>query len=280
MVFYTVVVIYNQDVETAETCKYLQQIKNHDIQLIIVDNSNIYNENEKKCKVQGWTYLNMKGNAGLSKAYNLALDYLNGKNGVIIWFDDDTHVTQQYFDELENKLMIEKKCDIFAPVIQGQDGRFWSPNEAFFLRNRQLKNSAKKISNRRFNAINSCTAVKLEIYKKYRYDERLFLDQVDHLFFYDQRKLKRNFCQLDTVIQHNFSLKSKMESIEAIKKRYEIMIPDFLTFCSRNRWVLCLGYIKVLGWGFREAKRYKSPEFIIWCIKKQRLHLIKSSGKL
>lgn len=81
----------------------------------------------------------MNGNAGLSKAYNRALDYLKDEDGIVIWFDDDTNVTQEYFDALELNAKEFKDSDIFVPVIQGQDGKYWSPNEARFLRIDKLK---------------------------------------------------------------------------------------------------------------------------------------------
>lgn len=267
-VYYAVVVIYNKSIKESITLKKLKHINNHNIIRIIVDNSTVENDNENLCKDERYIYLSMNGNVGLSKAYNKVLDYLKGKDGIVVWFDDDTNVTQDYFDKLDVEINNRKEVSIFTPIIQGQDNKFWSPNEARFFKNKQLKNSKGNIKDIRFNAINSCTAVKLEVYKNYRYDERLFLDQVDHSFFYDMRKKKMKFCKLDVIIKHNFSLKNKYTSIENIKKRYEIMIPDFLIYCSKNIWKLFLGVIKVLGWGVREGLKYKNPIFIFWCLNK------------
>jgi GT2 family glycosyltransferase len=127
-------------------------------------------------------YLNMGGNVGLSKAYNRVLDKLKGKNGIIIWFDDDTNITQEYFDELAKNADKRNDIDIFAPIICGQDGKFYSPNEARFFKNKQLKNENDELNMKKFNAINSCTAVRLRVYENYRYNEKIFLDQVDHIF--------------------------------------------------------------------------------------------------
>lgn len=263
---YTVVVMYNSNINESQTCKRLVSIKNHDIEPIIVDNSTFDNDNEVLCVRRNWKYISMGGNKGLSKAYNKALDYLAEKKGIVVWFDDDTNVTQKYFDELEKEYSKKRECSIFVPVIQGQDGRYWSPNSVSFFRNKQLKNKDGKIDDSKFNAINSCTAVDLEVYENYRYDERLFLDQVDHKFFEDQRNLNRKFDKLDVVIQHNFSTREKKKSIEDVKKRYVIMIPDFLRFCSRNKKYYLLGMIKVFGWGVRESIKYKNITFLVWCM--------------
>ena len=69
------------------------------------------------------------------------------------------------------------------------------------------------------------------------------------------------------VIQHNFSTREKKKSIEDVKKRYVIMIPDFLRFCSRNKKYYLLGMIKVFGWGVRESIKYKNITFLVWCMR-------------
>lgn len=265
-ILYAVVIVYNTEVNNSLSCVNLRKIRNHKIRIIVVDNSTETNDNEKQCQNLEWTYISMNGNAGLSKAYNRVLDTLRGNDGVVVWFDDDTNITQEYFDCLEAALNKYGDCSIFAPMIQGQDGRFWSPNEYRYLKNKQLRSPEQEIPNDRFNAINSCTAVRLAVYENYRYNEALFLDQVDHAFFEDQRNLHRKFKKLDVIIHHHFSIKGKMESIDALKARYKILIPDFLIFCNKGRGRYILGWIKIIGWGIREGIKYKEPSFLFWCI--------------
>lgn len=265
--FYAVVVLYNTNVNESITCQKILKIKNHNIKIIIADNSTQKNNNDFLSKKMGFKYLSMNGNKGLSKAYNKVLDYLKNKDGIVIWFDDDTNVTQEYFNKLSNAVSKYSYIDIFAPIIMGQDNKLWSPNHARFFKNKQLRNIKENISDREFNAINSCTAVRLNILQTYRYDERLFLDQVDHSFYRDQRNKNRKFMKLDCVIHHNFSTKGRMDSYDALKNRYAIMIPDFLTYCSNDKKNQQLGYIKVIGWGVREGIKYKHPDFLLWCIK-------------
>lgn len=267
-IFYAVIVLYNLNLDKSVTYNNLKKIKGHDIRIIVADNSTEKNSNELLCMNNNCMYLNMGGNVGLSKAYNRVLDKLKGKNGIIIWFDDDTNISQEYFDELAKNEYERNDIDIFAPIICGQDGKFYSPNEARFFKNKQLKNANDELNMKKFNAINSCTAVRLRVYENYRYNEKIFLDQVDHNFFEDQRELNRTFFKIPIVIDHNFSLKTKQESINKCWKRYEIMIPDFLMYCSRSKTRSYLGVIKVMGWGIRESINYKNPIFILWCINK------------
>ena len=266
--FYAVVVIYNTSISDSDTINRLRIIKGHQIEIIAVDNSTRDYSNEAICRESGWTYISMYGNAGLSKAYNKALDYIcTKKSGIVVWFDDDTEVTQEYFDTLELDICKYQDVDVFAPMIRGQDGRFWSPNSYRYIRNKQIKKPTDNIPNEKFNAINSCTAVRTSVYEDYRYTEKLFLDQVDHQFFEDQREKGTNFRKLNIIINHNFSTRSNMESIEKVKIRYGIMIPDFLVFCNKSKGRYFLGWIKIFGWGIRETIKYKNLSFFTWCIK-------------
>jgi len=265
--FYSVVVVYNKSVSDSVTLNKLSKITSHAINVFVVDNSTLDFGNKAQCAENGWGYVSMGGNAGLSRAYNVAIHYLKKEKGIVVWLDDDTEITQEYFDELEKQADIEKTTDIFVPLIQGQDGRFWSPNEYHYLRNKQLKDRNQKISPKRFNAINSCTAVRLELYKNYQYTEKLFLDQVDHQFFEDQRNLGRKFKVLNVVIHHNFSMKNRENDVDKVKFRYRIMIPDFLTFCNKTPARYLLGWVKIAGWGVRESLKYKDISFLFWCLK-------------
>jgi hypothetical protein len=107
---------------------------------------------------------------------------------LIIWFDDDTHITEEYFITLKDSLINKKDSDVFAPIIYGQNGKIYSPNSAGFLMNKLLRTIDDKIDYNKFNAINSCLAVRKYIYMDYRYNEKLFLDSVDQNFFDDLRK--------------------------------------------------------------------------------------------
>lgn len=192
--FYAAIVVYNSFLEESETLVNLKKIKRHDIDIIIFDNSD--DDTYKKQNLDyafenTWKYLTDGQNVGLSRAYNRIIDFLGEQRGIIIWFDDDTQITQEYFDVLKNSL--DEDIDIYTPVIQAQNGKFYSPNEEGFFKNKQLKSLDGYIRQKKFNAINSCTAVNLELYDNYRYDENLFLDQIDHDFFRSQRLAKKDF---------------------------------------------------------------------------------------
>ena len=75
--------------------------------------------------------------------------------------------------------------DVFVPVIYGQNGVIYSPNEVGWLKGKYISSPEQKIPQNKFNAINSCLAVRLRVYKEYMYDENLFMDCVDTISFSD-----------------------------------------------------------------------------------------------
>ena len=140
---------------------------------------------------------------------------------IIIWFDDDTCITTKYFEEL-NRAKKYSDAEIFVPVIMGRDGTIHSMYEVGIISNRRLKITFEQIYYNKITAINSCMAVKLNVYKRYRYDVGLFfVQEVDHNFFDNQRDLKTKIERLPVVIYHDFSIKNKM-NVNQMKIRYNI----------------------------------------------------------
>lgn len=257
---YVVVVIYNQYVDDSTTLRSLESLARREVHVIVVDNSTRPYDNELACTERGWTYLCSHCNAGLSKAYNRALDYLSHENGVVIWMDDDSTLTNQYFTEVEG-IFANDLADIAVPVICAQDGRFYSPNEAGFFKNHQIKSAGQQLSQKRFNAINSCTAVSLRVYEHYRYDERLFLDQVDQKFFDDQRERGMRFFKMDTIISHNLSVKGEMDA-EKVMRRYDLRISDFHTYCIIQGYSILAFRLKVALWGLAEYSKSRDARLL------------------
>lgn len=72
---YGILVIYNQSVLNSPA--YLSCKKSKKIKLIVCDNSTTLNNNKSLVEEDGYIYLNMHGNKGLSKAYNAAIDIIS-----------------------------------------------------------------------------------------------------------------------------------------------------------------------------------------------------------
>lgn len=270
---YCTVVLYNTKITESVTIKnILPLISNFDVKIYAIDNSinvEIISFNKLHADELDITYLAMEGNKGLSKAYNAFLDVYFAKNStcedIVIWLDDDTLITKEYFVEL-SKCLLNNKFDIFVPKIIGQDGIMWSPNEAGFLKNHLIRGRTDIIRYSKFNAINSCTAVRLSVLANYRYDERLFLDQVDHKFFQDQRQLNRSFFVLDVTIKQTFFQRAEELEPENIYGRLVIRFRDIITYgvIQSKYGYRALALTKCLGLSFELGFKARS----IWLLVK------------
>ena len=255
------IVVYNKEIHESITFQRIKEV-DENIDILVLDNSEEKNGNEAYCAEYGIRYISMKGNKGLSKAYNVAVD--NSKNSeVIVLFDDDTEVTAEYFEILIEALEECPDTDIFAPIIRGQDGIIYSPNKFNFLRNHFIKSPAQEIPQDSFNAIASCLAIRMRIFDDYRFNEKLFVDQVDQYFFCEQRKLGRKFGKLDIeILQHFYQRDSTLEPKKGWK-RLKMRIIDIFRHARLmgEKKYIFLALIKCCGLGVQIG--IKSASFMI-----------------
>lgn len=257
-----IVVVYNKNISESITCDRLLKLEKPELRVIVVDNSEKENKNKEYCNQSGIDYLSMNGNKGLSKAYNRAIEYCKKiETDVVILFDDDTEIIGAYFDKLEENLLNLPDVDIFAPVIYGQDGVIYSPNEFNFMRNHFIDNKNQEISQEAFNAIASCLAIRMRVFTNYSFNETLFVDQVDQYFFYEQRQKKARFTKMDIVIQQNFYQRASVVPPQVGWNRLRLRIIDIMrqTRLMGSSKYAILGYIKCCGLGVQIARKAKSP---------------------
>ncbi|WP_243431751.1 glycosyltransferase [Clostridium botulinum] len=259
------IVVYNKKIEESITYKRVKNISRPNIRILVVDNSEIDFGNKEYCKENVIEYISMCGNKGLSKAYNVVIENCKQQNiDVIVLSDDDTEITEEYFDELDKALFDKATTDIFAPIIYGQDGVIYSPNEFNFVKNHFISSPEQEVSQERFNAIASCLAIRMRVFDDYLFNELLFIDQVDQFFFCEQRKRGKIFGKLDVKIQQNFYQRGSTLTYDAGWKRLRLRIVDIIRHARLmgDKKYLALGYIKCCGLGIQIGKKTKSPS--IW----------------
>ncbi len=253
-----IVVIYNKEIKQSLTCQKLKEIDRH-MDILVVDNSELKNNNQEYCYENEIRYLTMHGNQGLSKAYNAAIDHCKESDAIVL-FDDDTEVTAEYFDKLYIALEVQQEIDIFAPVIRGQDGVIYSPNEFHFLRNHFISSAKQEVPQDSFNAIASCLCVRMRVFDNYRFNENLFVDQVDQFFFCEQRALGRKFGRIDTEILQNFYQRGAELTPEAGWKRLQLRIVDIYHHAKLMGDIKYhfLALVKCCGLGLQIGRKSKS----------------------
>lgn len=258
-----IVVVYNKTIKGSITCESLKKIPNLDVEIVVVDNSETNQGNNDVCEQLGYTYISMDGNKGLSKAYNAAINATT--SDMIVLFDDDTEVNSDYFDVLNKAVTDFPEVDIFAPVVYGQDGVIYSPNEFNFLRNHFVDSYNQEVSQDKFNAIASCLAIRRRVFDGYRFNELLFVDQIDQYFFCEQRRLGRRFMKLDVEIHQNFYQRGATLDPDNAWKRVRLRLVDVMRHARLMggfKYII-LGFIKDCGLSVQIARKSNSVFVLI-----------------
>lgn len=260
------IVVYNKNISDSITFKRIKTVE-EDIDILVLDNSENKNDNQTYCNRNAVRYISMNGNKGLSKAYNSAVD-ASKDSDIIILFDDDTEISSEYFQKLRNEAETRPEVDIFAPIIKGQDDVIYSPNEFNFLRNHFISSADQEISQHRFNAIASCLAIRMRVFDDYRFNEKLFVDQVDQFFFYEQRQLGRKFEKLDVEILQHFYQRGATLSPKAGWQRLSLRIADIFRqarLMGGGKYTI-IALVKCFGLGVQIGKKSKSIGVILKAI--------------
>lgn len=234
MKLYGIIVVYNKNVKDSTTYQCLKAQKS--LRIIVCDNSTSDYRNKDIVQTDGYFYVDMHGNAGLSKAYNKALNVISEENpemkGYVALFDDDTFIPEAYFSKLREDIR-EKHSDIFLPIVRDEVG-ILSPSVMKKYYCHRAPENVWKIKKQELCGINSGMAIRLRLFKNYRYDERIFLDYVDHGFIRDMRKKHRKVSIMDVEIRQTFS--SNTDNKEKSMIRFQIFKKDINEFYREGFW--------------------------------------------
>lgn len=247
-----IVVIYNRSCADSPTCLGLRALG---ISVVIYDNSTADFDNKNQCRELGWAYLGGTGNLGLSKAYNACIDHLKAVNhvGLVCLFDDDTQIDVNYFEALQEAAN-SSNARIFVPIIRSQ-GRILSPcmvspkqRVSFFADDAAVY----AYQGEELSAINSGMALDIAIFSKYRYNETIFLDGIDHYFVKDMKSRGERIDIMRYCCQHDFSGDGRPTKDAALfrfrifAKDYAYILKDdkaaFVRLVGKRALHLCLQY--------------------------------------
>ena len=247
-----VVVVYNKSVNDSLTLSSINKASLGPDIVLVLDNSTKENNNSVLCEESAFAYYSMNGNAGLSKAYNKALDILPKDVDIVVWADDDTDFPSDYFEKLRNHCDVHNDSKVYLPVVLSKS-MIISPS--FFTSEgvRPFGSVEEIENNKSITAINSGMAVNIGLYKNYRYDEKIFLDYLDHDFMYFCRRNDIKICIMEDVKINQSYFAEENKSKKLLKIRYKIYKKDFKYFCKKWKF----GFIKTK----LELLRYKWAYF-------------------
>lgn len=255
---FAIVVVYNKSCEQSESLKCIDKYAK-DISVIVFDNSITSNTNKEYCALKGYTYYGFCKNYGISKAYNYCIDHCEcKKNDYFIILDDDTCLTEEYFSEVR-KLSNDNAIDVGLPIVIAGDILF-SPSNVRFGCTSKIVKSREELRVEHITAINSGMFIRYSTFDKARYNEALFLDNVDHDFMKQVRNAKLLIYIMESKIIQNYS-NFELMNLESVLKRYVIFKHDYKLFCkSADR--LWFYYLYMIKHTLLLSIRYKTIKFI------------------
>lgn len=232
MKFKVVVVIYNCECEVSKSILSILSLDKKCVELVVCDNSTkaeITKKNLQYCKIHKVHYINMLGNAGLSRAYNRAIMQMSHDDWVVL-FDQDTAVNSTYFDELEKSILVYPKTYIHVPVVKSKEVQI-SPcvMKGHVIKRMTVTNYGL---NSNITAINTGMAIMTSVFDKTgNYNEMIFMDYLDHYFIRNFKKHYNNIAVFDCILEQEFS-DHDHTNIKTDVARFVIYKEDFYIFCK------------------------------------------------
>ena len=227
-----VIVIYNSECEVSKSLSSILKLNKKSLELFVCDNSTraeIISKNELFCSMQQVHYINMQGNAGLSRAYNRALMQISHDKWVVL-FDQDTYVNPTYFDELEKSILLHPNIYIHVPVVKSKGVQI-SPCLMIGHAVKRMKVTNYGLYSN-ITAINTGMAIRASVFEKTgNYNELIFLDHLDHYFIRNYRKFYKEIAVFHCILEQEFS-DHDHSNIQVDVARFIIYKKDFYIFCK------------------------------------------------
>ena len=228
---YGILVIYNQPIERSSSYATFKD----QLSILVADNSTtqeLRNNNRRQVEQDGNFYLDMKGNQGLSKAYNQAISWIQQKEQkscFVLIMDDDTIFGNDFLQKATQE-MNSKQADVYVPIVKAEK-QILSPCT---IHNGRIKaiHSLLSVHEDTISAINSGMIVSLNVYQKIRYNENLFLEYIDHDFIRQLKEHQYSIHILNQQIQQNFSVFENDKT--SAKTRFSILKKDLHVFYGKS----------------------------------------------
>ena len=230
---YAAIVVYNKKCSDSVTIQCLQKwMTPGTIKIVVFDNSTSDYHNAQFCAEHEYKYLTYHENKGLSFAYNRIIEHLQAdSDDYVLILDDDTELTEEFMREI---VCCEKK-DINLPIVRSiQDGHIFSPSIKINQVRSIVIHSVDELEGKQITAINSGMVIKASVFERVRYNERLFLDCVDHDFMDQVNELGYDIKILQSLIFQNLS-RQNIRNSKSTQARFKIYGKDFKKYCYAQK---------------------------------------------
>lgn len=220
-----VVVLYEIDIENSITLLQLFRLKltsSKFPEILIYDNSKQPRLKDRDHDKITYYYHNIE-NAGVAGAYNYALSLSKAcQKDWLILFDQDTQISDKYFEELQKNVLTYPEHNLFCPTVISYN-KIISPALYFAEKTFKLKSIEAGIKRaKNYTVINSGLLVRVsELDALGGYDSDLPLDFSDHLFFHNYKKRNHSFVLINCSVKHSLSSYSDVK-FDVVLKRFKL----------------------------------------------------------
>ncbi len=262
--FSILVVIYNQAIASSIALNESLSFVNNSVgsEVIVIDNSTnkqIKLSNFQFCTEKSVKYVDMRGNLGLSKAYNRGIS--EASNEWIVIFDQDTNISSKYFERLIAKMNVSDRNLLYIPIVKSGDNTI-SPARLVDGDVVRIKGSFNYEENECYTAINSGMVIHKSVYNYVgSYDENIFLDYIDHNFMYLCNKKNIKPKVFLYICNQNFSGDEKPPLRSALI-RFKIYKKDLYYYYKNTVKSKLRGKLKIVKRKFVLTLKYKTLRFI------------------
>ena len=231
---FVVTVLYNCNIEDIASIAHFRELKerHNNVEIIVVDNSELsYRMTHQHVVPEDIVYIDSKGNLGLSKAYNRAIQYIEDKDYWVVFADDDTFFSIDFLENLYKTASLHE-VDVISGVIKA-DEKVLSPLKRNAIRPRTKDFIDTPGLYKNIYCINSGLAIHSKVLRTIGpYDETLFLDLLDYWFMDQLIDSHINTIEIvEGEINQRFSGNDKT-NISAVDKRFNIYRKDFCRYCA------------------------------------------------
>jgi GT2 family glycosyltransferase len=253
-----IIVVYNRPLATLPA---LQAARDHTdadwLRWVVVDNSPTPEPMAPAIAAQhGMDYLPLLANRGIAAAFNRGIDHLGDAVDYVIFLDQDTGGVTAYLDAVTATVQQASSDVVMPTVFSGPN--ILSPCERVGYRYRPMKNPGTLPS--QFSCINSGLIVRRGFLHDVMFDERLFLDFVDHQFIEDCRTAGATF-HADGALKLHQDFSRETDTKDQALHRFRIFAQDARTFYRGKPFGTTWASI-VVGWRrINAAKQYRTIDF-------------------
>lgn len=268
-----IIILYNKKLEESSSyVSLLDSLKKNKLflkKMFVYDNSKqaqTINNNESILDIK---YFHNSLNSGVSKGFNVGIDYANKNNFEwVLLLDQDTNFDVDIMSKYLQNIEKYQDIKIFAPTLfYKKDKKTISPSLYLFDRGFAHRNELKEIiSLKKYTPINSGCLINTEVFDAVgKFNEKIKLDFSDHELFNRIRIKYDNLGVVKTTNFHSLSVNEK-NTFDSTIKRFNVFCVGAKEASKSKEGLSCFLSIALMR-AVKLTIEFKSMEFIKTLVK-------------